>query len=137
MQVCFISCIFLSIIFSARYPCHKTINLLLQCGANVDAIDAERNTPLHLIVQRKTDIENVLFIINLLLDTGHAHPDCVNDRGQTPLESVSNVHIKEHLRGKLGVGRLKCLCARLIRKQKIVFQTNQFSSSLVNFLEKH
>ena len=56
-------------LFSTRYPCHKTIGLLLQCGANADAIDKERDTPLHLIAQRKNDIDNVLFIINLLCDT--------------------------------------------------------------------
>jgi len=52
----------------------------LQCGANVDAIDSERNIPLHLIAQCKDDLENILFIINLLWDPGGAHPDCVNDR---------------------------------------------------------
>jgi Fem-1 family protein b len=122
---------------SIRYPCHKTIRLLLLCGANVEAIDSERETPLHLIAQRKSDIDNVLFIINLLCDTGEAHRDCVNSRGQTPLESALNVHVKEHLRGKIGVDRLKCLCARLIRRREIAFQNNQFSSLLVNFIEKH
>jgi len=123
--------------FLIRYPCHKTISLLLQCGANIDAIDSERETPLHLIAQRKNDIDNVLFIINLLCDTGKAHPDCVNARGQTPLESASNVYVKEHLRGKIGVSRLKCICARLIRQRKLPFQNKQFSSLLVNFIEKH
>lgn len=125
------------VFFSIRYPCHKTVGLLLRCGANVDAIDSDRDTPLHLIAQRKTDIENVLFIINLLCDIGGAHPDCVNDRGQTPLESASNIHVKEHLREKIGVGRLKCRCARLIRQQRIDFQNYQFSSSLIHFIEKH
>jgi hypothetical protein len=125
------------IFFKTRYPCHKTVSLLLQCGANIDAIDSRRNTPLHLIAQRKDHIENVLFIINLLCDSGRAHPDCVNDRGQTPLESALNIYVKEHLRAKIGVGRLKCLCARLIRQQEIPFQNYQFSSSLVNFIEKH
>ncbi|CAF3631409.1 unnamed protein product [Adineta steineri] len=120
-----------------KYPCYNTVRLLLQCGANIDAIDLKRNTPLHLIAQRNDDIENILFIINLLCDTGRAHPDCVNDNGQTPLESATNTHVKVHLRKKIGVGQLKCLCARLIRKQKISFKHNQFSSLLVNFIEKH
>jgi hypothetical protein len=111
--------------------------LLLQCGANVDVIDSKGDTPLHLIVQRKDDIDNVLFIINLLCDIGGAHPDCVNDQGQTPLELASNVNIKEHVREKIGVGRLKCLCARLIRQQDISFQNYRFSSTLVTFIQKH
>ncbi|UJR29136.1 hypothetical protein I4U23_010350 [Adineta vaga] len=125
------------IIALCKYPCHKTVALLLHCGAYIDAFDAERNTPLHLIAQRKDDIENVLFIINLLCDTGRAHPDCVNTQGQTPLESAANIHVKAHLREKIGVGHLKCLCARLIRRQKIIFDNCQFSSALVNFINKH
>lgn len=127
----------LFLLFSIRYPCHKTISLLLQCGANVDAIDSEKDTALHLIAQRKDDIGNVLFIINLLCDIARAHPDCVNNRGETPLESASDIHIKEHFREKIGAVRLKCLCARFIRKQCIVFQNYQLPSSLINFIEKH
>jgi hypothetical protein len=100
-------------------------------------MDLERNTPLHLISQRTSDIENVLFIINLLCDKARAHLDCVNDQNQTPLESTSNVDVKEHLREKIGVGQLKCLCARFIRQQKIDFQKYRFSLSLVNFIEIH
>ncbi len=142
MQVCilYLSCLSsnnIGIHLKSRYPCHKTVGLLLQCGANVDAIDSERNTSLHLIAQRKDDIENILFIINLLCDTGGAHPDCVNNQGQTPLDSAFNIHIKTHLREKIGVGQLKCLCARLIRQREITFQDYKFSSSLVNFIEKH
>ncbi len=123
--------------FLFRYPCHKTIGLLLQCGANVDATDSERDTPLHLIAQRTSDIENILFIINLLCDTGGAHLDCVNEQGETPLDLASNIHVKKHLREKIGVGRLKCLCARFIRQGEIPFQNYQLSSSLVNFIEHH
>ncbi|CAF1361198.1 unnamed protein product [Adineta ricciae] len=125
------------IIALCRYPCHRTVALLLHCGASIDAIDAERNTPLHLIAQRKDDIENVLFIINLLCDAGRAHSDCVNSQGQTPLESASNIHVRTHLQEKIGVNRLKCLCARLIRQKNIMFDNCQFSCLLVDFINKH
>jgi len=92
---------------------------------------------LHLIAQRKDDIENVLFLIDLLCDTGGAHIDCVNHRGETPLESASNLDVKKYLREKIGVDQLKCLCARFIRQQKIPFDNCQFSILLVNFIEKH
>ncbi|CAF1282904.1 unnamed protein product [Rotaria magnacalcarata] len=125
------------IITLCKYPCHKTIGLLLQCGANVDTVDSKRNTPLHLIAQRTCDIDTVLFIIDMLCNTFGAHSDCVNDQGETPLETASNIRVKEHLRKKIGVGQLKCLCARFIQQTKVVFQDYHFPLTLVNFIEKH
>lgn len=110
---------------------------MIQSGANVDTMDSERNTPLHLIAKRTCDIDNTLLIIDLLCNIGGAHPDCANDQGQTPLEVVSSIHIKDHLRQKLGVSRLKCVCARYIRKSNIQFRTYQFPLNLVNFIEMH
>ena len=127
----------LSLSSTRRYPCHRTIALLLRCGAQVDAFDSQRNTPLHLIVQRNDNTDNLLSIMDLLFDSGGAHLDCVNEQGQTPLELSSNIRMKVHLRGKLGVGQLKCLCARLIRQRQLPFGNDQLASSLVHFIEKH
>lgn len=33
-----------------RFPCAATAKLLVRCGADVNAMDDERNTPLHVIV---------------------------------------------------------------------------------------
>lgn len=33
-----------------KFPCAEVARLLIRCGANVNAMDNERNTPLHIIV---------------------------------------------------------------------------------------
>ena len=33
-----------------KFPCAEVAKLLIQCGADVNAMDSERNTPLHIIV---------------------------------------------------------------------------------------
>ena len=100
-------------------------------------MDSQRNTPLHLIAQRNDNTDNLLSIIDLLCETGGAHLDCVNEQGQTPLELTTNIQMKVHLRRKLGVGQLKCLCARLIRQRKLPLENGQLASSLTHFIEKH
>lgn len=120
-----------------RNPCLKTIGLLLQSGADVDDMDSARNTPLHLIVQRKIDSDSIIPIIDLLCDNAGAHLDCVNDKGQTPLEAASDINVERYFREKIGIRPLKCLCARLIQKSNIRFQNYKFPLILVNFIQKH
>lgn len=115
------------------------MHLLLKCGADVDAMDDRRNTPLHLISRRNEEkqIENVIAIIDLLCDYGHAHPDCVNDQNETPIQAVLMPSVKSHLREKSQVTRLKCLCARLIQEQKLMVNESQFPLSLRDFIRIH
>ena len=112
-----------------------TTRLLIECGANVDALDSNENTPLHVLIQ-KGRTSDVLKTIDVLCDAG-AHLDYVNKEGQTALSSVSSFHIEisQYLKDKIGVVRLKCLCARLI-KQQFSYE-NILSTSLVNFVQKH
>lgn len=37
-------------VLHCRYPCVETTKLLIKCGADVNAMDDFRNTPLHIIV---------------------------------------------------------------------------------------
>lgn len=121
----------------SRHPSSKTVSLLLQFDNNVDVLDAQRNTPLHLIAQRREDVDNILVLIDLLCDRFGAHVDCVNIHQQTPLECAANMHVKSRLREKISVGRLKCLCARVIRRGKVPFRNESFSSLLCTFIDKH
>lgn len=76
---------------SCRFPCSETTSLLLACGADVNAMDRDGNTPLHLIVNYHkaiSDFPTLYSIITELIENG-AHMDCVNKRGETPLEAAA------------------------------------------------
>ncbi len=113
-----------------------TTRLLIDCGADVDALDANKNTPLHLVVQNFS-LSTISIMINLLCNAG-AHLDYVNKKGQTPLESISSLKIGtiQCLKKRIDVIRLKCLCARVIRHQQFSIE-NILSTSLVNFVQNH
>lgn len=47
------------IVGSCRFPSHEAALLLIQCGADVNAMDTERNTPLHVIVSYQKPIRYI------------------------------------------------------------------------------
>jgi Fem-1 family protein b len=115
-----------------RYPCLQTTHILLQCGADVNAIDAIRNTPLHVFVSNESICDES--ILKLLCDAG-AHLDCVNALRETPIDLASNPTTKQLLKSRMQLS-LKCLCARLIQKNNVQFY-GKISTLLTNFVEKH
>ena len=64
-----------------RYPSWRTAGLLINCYVNIDTLDVDNNTALHVLVQNRSIWEiNVLAIIDLLCNAG-AHLDVVNRKG--------------------------------------------------------
>ncbi|CAF4870832.1 unnamed protein product [Rotaria sp. Silwood1] len=84
-------------IVQCQYPCLHTARLLVQCGAKVNAMDAVRNTPLHLFVSQSTIVDDT--IIQYLCDAG-AHLDCVNALGETPIDIATNSNIRQFLKAR-------------------------------------
>ena len=115
-----------------RYPCISTARLLLDCGADIDATDAIRNTPLHVLCENKDEPDEAL--VNLLCDRG-AHLDCVNALGETACDVASSSKIAMLLKSRMKIS-LKCLCARLIRKKEVPFE-GSLNTSLAKFVEQH
>jgi len=113
-----------------------TARLLVNCEANVDILDSNKNTPLHILVQSSLTFD-VIGIINILCDSG-AHLDHVNNNGQIPLDLIPTFQkeIIQYLKEKMGIRRLKCICARLIQKECLEYQ-EFLSASLINFIQKH
>jgi Fem-1 family protein b len=118
--------------FDFRYPCFQTARILLQSGAAVNAFDAVRNTPLHIIASSKSSRDQS--ILNLLCNA-NAHMDYANDLRQTPIDLAIIPDIKQLLKSRMKLS-LKCLCAHLIRKKNVPFRET-ISTSLANFVEKH
>ena len=106
--------------------------MLLNCGADIDAMDAIRNTPLHVLVGNSSEPDEALF--RLLYDCG-AHLDCVNALGETALDIATSLKIKALLRARMQIS-LKCLCARLIRQSEVPFE-GRIPASLEKFVEQH
>ena len=72
-----------------KLPCVETMKLILHAGCDVNAVNTEGNTPLHLAVKFKPEPEEVEILremLLLLLDIG-ADPKLENEDGQTPLDS--------------------------------------------------
>ena len=92
-----------------KLPCIETMKLILHAGCDVNAVNTEGNTPLHLAVMFKpTDPEEVVIlseILLLLLDIG-ADPKLVNKNGQTPLDSCETDEARRILSEKRGLSAM-------------------------------
>ncbi|CAF1476390.1 unnamed protein product [Adineta steineri] len=119
-----------------EYPCSLTTHLLISCGADIDAMDIDGNTPLHILM-RNNSSSNTINMLNILCDAG-AHLDFANTKGHRPMDSMPAFRKKlyEQMKKKIDVTRLKCFCARLIQQQKFSYE-NSLSISLINFIQKH
>ena len=119
------------------FPNAQVTKLLLDCGAQVNAVDNEGNSPLHIIVQYNRPISDFLTlhaIIISLVEAG-AHTDMTNKQKKTPLDKsttgVSEILLKTQMKMSL-----KCLAARAVRQHHITFH-NQIPRSLEEFVEFH
>ncbi|XP_045483090.1 protein fem-1 homolog B isoform X1 [Harmonia axyridis] len=107
-----------------QFPCAETTNLLINCGADVNTMDLHRNTPLHIIVNYPrpiSDFHTLNSIITYLTLAG-AHMDCVNELGETPLESAATGSVAEIiLQGQIKLS-LKCLAANAVKRHKLKYK---------------
>ena len=100
-----------------KFPCTKTMKLLLQAGAYVNAVNNVGNSPLHLAVTFKPSAGGVHVLremLEALLDGG-VHEDLVNNYGKTAMELAITNEARRILLAKSKL-ELKCLAARAVRK---------------------
>ena len=92
-----------------KLPCVETMKLILHAGCDVNAVNTEGNTPLHLAVTFKpADPEEVVILsemLLLLLDIG-ADPKLANKNGQTPLHSCETDEARRILSEKRGLSAM-------------------------------
>ena len=91
-----------------KLPCIETMKLILNAGCDVNAVNTEGNTPLHLAVKFKPEPEEVEILremLLLLLDIG-ADPKLENKNGQTPLNSCETDEARRILSEKRGLSAM-------------------------------
>ena len=92
-----------------KLPCVETIKLILHAGCDINAVNTEGNTPLHLAVKFKPEPEEVEILremLLLLLDIG-ADPKLENKNGQTPMDSCETDEARRILSEKRGLSAMK------------------------------
>ncbi|XP_043283534.1 protein fem-1 homolog B isoform X2 [Venturia canescens] len=120
-----------------KFPCAATVKLLIQCGADVNAMDNDRNTPLHLIVTYQKPISGFMTlhcIILELIDAG-AHIDTVNSLGKTPYEAAATGVAEIILRTRTKIS-LKCMAAKAVKTYGLSYN-GHVPRTLESFIELH
>ena len=120
-----------------QFPCSKTAKLLIEAGIDVQVMDKEGNTPLHLIVGYQRVVGDFLTlhaIITALVDAG-AHVDVVNNAGKTPMAKASTGVAEIILKSQQKLS-LKCLSARAVKKHGLSFM-GQVPATLEHFISLH
>jgi hypothetical protein len=133
-----------------NYPSIDVIRLLLECGADVDARDSDKNTCLHLAVSNRTVATATTTaldpsspkqtnerdkLILLLLSSG-AHLDAVNSQGKTANDLCKGSPKLYSLIQPVNYLTLQCLAARAIKKHSIPYN-DCLNTKLANFVDIH
>ncbi|XP_066249230.1 protein fem-1 homolog B isoform X1 [Euwallacea similis] len=120
-----------------KFPCAETTRLLIRCGANVNAMDNERNTPLHVIVNYHKAISDFLTLHSIIteLTENGAHTDIVNNKGETPLEASTTGVAEIILKTQIKIS-LKCIAANAVKVNKVPYR-GLVPSGLEEFIELH
>ena len=98
------------------FPSMGVVNLLLEVGGDVNILDEDLNTPLHIAASNQPCDEK---IINLLLDR-ESHIDACNKNNETPLKLVGK-DVAHNIQ-PLNYITLQCLSAKKISKCGLVYK---------------
>ena len=118
-------------------PCLQAVNLLLNEGFNVNVVNDEGNTPLHIAVMLEPRNDKLYLVTEILqlLFYGGAHHDFVNNDGKTPMDMAKTDEARMILseRRKL---ELKCISAKAVKKFGIPY-LGVVPKTLENYISRH
>ena len=101
----------------SSYSCSEAVKLLLNAGFNVNAINGNGDTALHIVATLKPSDDKIHLLTDMLqvLFDGGAHHDFVNNDGKTPMDMAGTDEARMILseRRKL---ELKCISARAVKR---------------------
>lgn len=120
-----------------KFPCAATAKFLIQCGADVNAMDNNRNTPLHVIVSYQKPISDFLTLHSIIMDLTEAgaHMDTVNINGKTPYDAATTGVAEIILRTQTKLS-LKCMAAKAVKTYNLSY-CGSVPQSLESFIELH
>lgn len=118
--------------FFSPFPSLAVVQLLIECGAQINAVDKKKNTPLHNSIKFLTysELQNE-GILGCLLQNG-AHVDMYNSEGQSALKLIQSQGLPVF---PLQHQTLRCLASEIIMKYKIPY--NDVPISLLQFIQMH
>ena len=124
--------------FISEFPSIAVVDLLLECGAKVNAVDDEHNTALHLCSKAIMDLKMIQYHdsinrIAVLLLKNEAHLDMINIWGNRAAEGLTSCLMEMNIQD---FDSLKCLAARSVMKNKIPYVGN-ILASLEPFVQMH
>ena len=117
--------------------CLQAVNLLLNEGFNVNVVNNEGNSPLHIAVflePRNDKICLLTEILQLLFDGG-AHHDFVNNNGETPMDMAESFEACTILSERRTL-ELKCISAKAVKKFGIPY-LGVVPKILENYISRH
>ena len=101
----------------SSYSYSGAVKLLLNAGFNVNAINGNGDTALHIVATLKPSDDEIHLLTDMLqvLFDGGAHHDFVNNHGKTPMDMAGTDEARMILseRRKL---ELKCISARAVKR---------------------
>ncbi|CAF1381699.1 unnamed protein product [Adineta ricciae] len=119
------------------FLCADAVKLLIECDFDVNAVDINGNTPLHILFRNISDSQLTIAekILDIFLRTNRFHPDYVNKQGKTLLDCTENSQLIELFKRKV-ILSLKCQCALRLNLMKINHES-YLSQNLIEFVRKH
>jgi len=122
------------------FPCLKTVQLLLDAGFNVNALNNNGDTPLHRAAmfnpQYWTQYHRITKMLEVLL-LGGAHLDYTNKDGLTAMDKSINVRAKNFLSYRYNQTLcLKCVSARAVKKYGLPY-FGEVPESMEKYISMH
>ncbi|XP_005992019.1 protein fem-1 homolog A [Latimeria chalumnae] len=113
-----------------KFPSLHVVNVLLECGADVDSRDYENNTPLHIAARNNCPV-----IMSTLIEAG-VHFDATNSFKKTAYDLLDDKTMTKNFMHPFNYITLQCLAARTIEKHKLAYK-GLIPEEMKAFIELH
>ena len=117
-----------------KFPHTIICKTLLTCGADVNAQDKNKQTPLYVIAKTGDSIVHIRKISKCLIEHG-AHVDACTNDGESVIDVATKNSAVDIIKAHIDL-RLACLAARVVMKHRLKYQ-NVIPATLAKFVELH